>query len=206
MGALALMQSHCRLIYSLMCPLPRAQAVMAGSTPRAPPAGPACARSSTTASCTPRPQSAEQLCARWVHLLRAGGWTWGVHSGLPRPLHPGSAPGPLVQPPHAPPARRRVLFGGTRSRPVVHRLALFDVEGALTQIISQSDVIKCARSTRTVQVGPAGAAPPGASPSSPNWPARLPARSQTRPHPGTCTRTWTRWARCPTAPCETLGL
>lgn len=42
--------------------------------------------------------------------------------------------------PHA--ARRRVVFGGTRSRQVVHRLALFDAAGHLSHVISQSDVIK----------------------------------------------------------------
>ena len=42
----------------------------------------------------------------------------------------------------APPRRRRSVFGGTRSRQVVHRLALFDAEGHLSHVISQSDVIK----------------------------------------------------------------
>ncbi len=37
---------------------------------------------------------------------------------------------------------RRVVFGGTRSRQVVHRLALFDTAGHLSHVISQSDVIK----------------------------------------------------------------
>lgn len=40
------------------------------------------------------------------------------------------------------PERRRVVFGGTRSRQVVHRLALFDAAGHLSHVISQSDVIK----------------------------------------------------------------
>jgi hypothetical protein len=34
------------------------------------------------------------------------------------------------------------MFGGTRSRHVVHRLALFDAAGHLSHVISQSDVIK----------------------------------------------------------------
>ena len=38
--------------------------------------------------------------------------------------------------------RRRGMFGGTRSRHVVHRLALFDAGGHLSHVISQSDVIK----------------------------------------------------------------
>jgi hypothetical protein len=37
---------------------------------------------------------------------------------------------------------KRVVFGGTRSRPVVHRLALFSPGGHLSHVISQSDVIK----------------------------------------------------------------
>jgi len=36
----------------------------------------------------------------------------------------------------------RATFGGTRQRPVVHRLALHDDEGQLTNIVSQSDVVK----------------------------------------------------------------
>lgn len=40
------------------------------------------------------------------------------------------------------PLCRRVVFGGTRSRQVVHRLALFDTAGHLSHVISQSDVIK----------------------------------------------------------------
>jgi hypothetical protein len=35
-----------------------------------------------------------------------------------------------------------VVFGGTRSRHVVHRLALFTTDGDLSHVISQSDVIK----------------------------------------------------------------
>ena len=34
-----------------------------------------------------------------------------------------------------------MLFGGSRTRHVVHRLALFDAGGALTNVISQSDVV-----------------------------------------------------------------
>ncbi|KAI3425382.1 hypothetical protein D9Q98_009146 [Chlorella vulgaris] len=37
---------------------------------------------------------------------------------------------------------KHVVFGGTRSRQVVHRLALFDTSGQLSHVISQSDVIK----------------------------------------------------------------
>ena len=40
------------------------------------------------------------------------------------------------------PKETKALFGGTRSRHVVHRLALFDSEGQLTHVISQSDMIK----------------------------------------------------------------
>jgi len=36
----------------------------------------------------------------------------------------------------------RALFGGTRSRKVVHRLALFDADGQLTNVVSQSDMVK----------------------------------------------------------------
>lgn len=50
-----------------------------------------------------------------------------------------SQPAARLLPPR--PARRAV-FGGTRVRPVVHRLALFDDEHQLTHIISQSDMIK----------------------------------------------------------------
>lgn len=41
-----------------------------------------------------------------------------------------------------PPPTCRAVFGGTRLRPVVHRLALFDDEHQLTHIISQSDMVK----------------------------------------------------------------
>lgn len=34
------------------------------------------------------------------------------------------------------------LFGGSRSRQVVHRLALFDANGQLTNVVSQSDMVK----------------------------------------------------------------
>lgn len=37
---------------------------------------------------------------------------------------------------------RSGLFGGTRSRKVVHRLALFDKDGQLTHVVSQTDVIR----------------------------------------------------------------
>ena len=40
------------------------------------------------------------------------------------------------------PKETKALFGGTRSRQVVHRLALFDATGQLTNVISQSDMIK----------------------------------------------------------------
>jgi hypothetical protein len=49
---------------------------------------------------------------------------------------------PPAHPARRVPARRRVVFGGTRSRPVVHRLALFSPGGHLSHVISQSDVIK----------------------------------------------------------------
>lgn len=49
-------------------------------------------------------------------------------------LHPKATKNQERTPPQA--------FGGSRSRPVVHRLALFDTEGQLTNIVSQSDVIK----------------------------------------------------------------
>lgn len=39
------------------------------------------------------------------------------------------------------PKESKSLFGGTRSRQVVHRLALFDADGGLTNVISQSDMI-----------------------------------------------------------------
>lgn len=39
------------------------------------------------------------------------------------------------------PKETKALFGGTRSRQVVHRLALFDSSGELTNVVSQSDVI-----------------------------------------------------------------
>ena len=47
-----------------------------------------------------------------------------------------------LRPRHAPSLCRRAVFGGTRVRPVVHRLALFDDEHQLTHIISQSDMVK----------------------------------------------------------------
>ena len=40
------------------------------------------------------------------------------------------------------PKDSKALFGGTRSRQVVHRLALFDANGQLTNVVSQSDMIK----------------------------------------------------------------
>lgn len=40
------------------------------------------------------------------------------------------------------PKETKALFGGTRSRQVVHRLALFDTSGQLTNVVSQSDMIK----------------------------------------------------------------
>lgn len=51
-------------------------------------------------------------------------------------------PEPTLEPTLSPRPRRRVVFGGTRSRQVVHRLALFDSAGHLSHVISQSDVIK----------------------------------------------------------------
>jgi len=39
------------------------------------------------------------------------------------------------------PKETKALFGGSRSRQVVHRLALFDAEGALTNVVSQSDMV-----------------------------------------------------------------
>ncbi|GAB4815760.1 hypothetical protein N2152v2_002806 [Parachlorella kessleri] len=40
------------------------------------------------------------------------------------------------------PTQNKATFGGTRQRPVVHRLALHDDDGQLTNIVSQSDVVK----------------------------------------------------------------
>ena len=40
------------------------------------------------------------------------------------------------------PKETKALFGGTRSRQVVHRLALFNSDGQLTHVVSQSDIIK----------------------------------------------------------------
>jgi 5'-AMP-activated protein kinase regulatory gamma subunit len=40
------------------------------------------------------------------------------------------------------PKETKALFGGTRSRQVVHRLAMFDSNGQITNVISQSDMIK----------------------------------------------------------------
>jgi hypothetical protein len=54
-----------------------------------------------------------------------------THSWRPHPELPLSAP-----------VRRSGLFGGTRSRKVVHRLALFDKDGQLTHVVSQTDVIR----------------------------------------------------------------
>ena len=39
------------------------------------------------------------------------------------------------------PKDSKALFGGSRSRQVVHRLALFDIEGQLTNVVSQSDMV-----------------------------------------------------------------
>ena len=40
------------------------------------------------------------------------------------------------------PKETKALFGGTRSRQVVHRLAMFDANGQITNVVSQSDMIK----------------------------------------------------------------
>jgi CBS-domain-containing membrane protein len=36
------------------------------------------------------------------------------------------------------------MHGGERLRSVVHRVAIFNKDGAITDIVSQSDVIRCA--------------------------------------------------------------
>ena len=38
---------------------------------------------------------------------------------------------------------RSAMHGGERLRSVVHRVAIFNKEGAITDIVSQSDVIRC---------------------------------------------------------------
>jgi len=38
---------------------------------------------------------------------------------------------------------RRAMHGGERLRSVVHRVAIFNKEGTITDIVSQSDVIRC---------------------------------------------------------------
>jgi len=40
------------------------------------------------------------------------------------------------------PKETKALFGGTRSRQVVHRLAMFDSNGQITNVVSQSDMIR----------------------------------------------------------------
>ena len=39
---------------------------------------------------------------------------------------------------------RRAMHGGERLRSVVHRVAIFNKEGTITDIVSQSDVVRCA--------------------------------------------------------------
>ena len=40
-------------------------------------------------------------------------------------------------------AARRAIHGGEALRSVVHRVAIFDKQGNITHIVSQSDVIRC---------------------------------------------------------------
>lgn len=68
--------------------------------------------------------------------LGSDGWFYNLnvaqHASLAEIIHDGFL--------H--PKENKALFGGTRSRCVVHRLALFDASGQLTNVISQSDMIK----------------------------------------------------------------
>lgn len=69
--------------------------------------------------------------------LGSDGWFYPLHAAqntsLREIIHDG-----FLHPKDA----KHVVFGGTRSRQVVHRLALFDPSGKLSHVISQSDVIK----------------------------------------------------------------
>lgn len=82
-----------------------------------------------------------RLCLAWLSFVWKEGalvkprWCCPVR----RPAHPSNHPPRITV---SPTRCRRVVFGGTRSRQVVHRLALFDVAGHLSHVISQSDVIK----------------------------------------------------------------
>lgn len=76
-------------------------------------------------------------CIKDLRSLGSDGWFYPQHAAenasLREIIHDG-----FLHPKDS----KRVVFGGTRSRQVVHRLALFDSAGHLSHVISQSDVIK----------------------------------------------------------------
>lgn len=76
-------------------------------------------------------------CIKDLRSLGSDGWFYPQHAAentsLREIIHDG-----FLHPKDS----KRVVFGGTRSRHVVHRLALFDSAGHLSHVISQSDVIK----------------------------------------------------------------
>lgn len=90
-----------------------------------------------TASCTPRTTSEGR---RGITCALASFHAFG--SMLHRPLSSLCSSHSHLTIRRLPTLLRRVVFGGTRSRQVVHRLALFDAGGHLSHVISQSDVIK----------------------------------------------------------------
>ncbi|PSC67382.1 E3 ubiquitin-ligase [Micractinium conductrix] len=76
-------------------------------------------------------------CIKDLRSLGSDGWFYPQHAAESTSLREIIHDGFLH-----PKETKRSVFGGTRSRQVVHRLALFDAEGHLSHVISQSDVIK----------------------------------------------------------------
>jgi 5'-AMP-activated protein kinase, regulatory gamma subunit len=67
--------------------------------------------------------------------LGADGWFYALRSAQHASLRDIVYDGFLY------PKETKALFGGSRSRQVVHRLALFNTDGRLTNVVSQSDVV-----------------------------------------------------------------
>lgn len=88
-------------------------------------------------------------CIKDLKSLGSDGWFYNLkvaqHASLREIIHDGFLY----------PKETKALFGGTRSRQVVHRLALFDSDGQLVHVVSQSDMVKFLYS-RLEELGPLG--------------------------------------------------